>query len=183
MSQSLGWNSSEQGLVLSGFFWGYMTTQVLGGYLAEKYGGVRVLLGGSLSFYVEVHKLAAVLTWSLFTLLTPIAAELSLPILLAVRAGMGFGEGMALPAVHALLSRFVFLFRYHQTSIQMDAVRRAFGDSLSCSHWPSRRDDPCIVLVSVGCILVASSLLLLGFPGPALVCCCLLLGIQRPFSS
>jgi hypothetical protein len=48
-----------------------------------------------------------VLTWSLFTLVTPAAAETSFGMLLFVRAGMGMGEGMALPSVHYLLSRFV----------------------------------------------------------------------------
>jgi ACS family sodium-dependent inorganic phosphate cotransporter len=33
------WNSKEIGLVLSSSFYGYITTQVIGGYLSSKIGG------------------------------------------------------------------------------------------------------------------------------------------------
>lgn len=48
MSETLHWTSDEQGFVLSAFFWGYITTQVLGGWLSERYGGMRVLGTGLL---------------------------------------------------------------------------------------------------------------------------------------
>jgi len=31
------WNSEDQGLVLAAFFYGYCVTQVVGGWLADKY--------------------------------------------------------------------------------------------------------------------------------------------------
>ena len=37
------WTTKEQGLILSGFSFGYVTTQVLGGYLAQTYGGKWVV--------------------------------------------------------------------------------------------------------------------------------------------
>lgn len=37
------WTTKEQGLILSGFSFGYVTTQVLGGYLAQIYGGKWVV--------------------------------------------------------------------------------------------------------------------------------------------
>ncbi len=33
------WDSQLQGLILGGFSYGYVTTQILGGYLSENYGG------------------------------------------------------------------------------------------------------------------------------------------------
>jgi len=45
--------------------------------------------------------------WSAFTLLTPPAALLSLPILLAARVGLGLGEGVAYPAIFSLYARWV----------------------------------------------------------------------------
>lgn len=37
--QYFPWNSKERGLILSSFFWGYITTQFLGGLLAARFGG------------------------------------------------------------------------------------------------------------------------------------------------
>ena len=48
-----------------------------------------------------------VVWWSLATALTPLAAQLGLPVLLAARAAMGVGEGVAMPAMNNLLSRWV----------------------------------------------------------------------------
>ena len=77
MQQEFGWSLATQGVVLSAFFWGYLATQILGGWLADRHGG-KVVLG------------IAVLLWSLFTLLTPPAAA-SLGLLLAVRVGIHTG--------------------------------------------------------------------------------------------
>ena len=54
MAEDLGWNMQTQGLVLSSFFVGYLLLQIIGGRLADRYGG-KVVLG------------AGVLLWSLFT--------------------------------------------------------------------------------------------------------------------
>ena len=44
------WNSVQQGFVLAGFFYGSICTQLLGGILAELYGGKWVIgLGTFLS--------------------------------------------------------------------------------------------------------------------------------------
>src|SRR4051812_31638499 len=61
MAGQLGWNPQTQGLVLSAFFVGYLATQVIGGRLADRFGG-KVVLG------------VGVLSWSFFTLVTPWAA-------------------------------------------------------------------------------------------------------------
>lgn len=39
IAQELGWAPGMQGLVQSAFLWGYLATQLLGGTLADKYGG------------------------------------------------------------------------------------------------------------------------------------------------
>ena len=38
------------GTVLSSFFWGYSLTQVLGGYLSDRFGAERVLLASGLGW-------------------------------------------------------------------------------------------------------------------------------------
>ena len=93
MQAALGWSETTKGLVLSSFFIGYMLFQIPGGYLANRFGG-KLLLG------------AAVTWWSLFTLLTP-AAAISLPLLIAVRIGLGLGEGAMFPSAYNLFSRWV----------------------------------------------------------------------------
>ena len=40
------WSESQQGIILAAFFYGYVTTQIPGGMLAQKFGGKRLLLFG-----------------------------------------------------------------------------------------------------------------------------------------
>lgn len=94
MKEQLGWTQTEKGFVLSSFFIGYLLFMLASGWLATRYGGRRVLG-------------AAVLAWSLFTLLTPPAAALSMSALIAVRIAMGIGEAAVLPAVYALFGRWI----------------------------------------------------------------------------
>jgi len=65
MTEEFGWSGTTKGFVLSSFFIGYMAAMLPTGWLANKYGG-RVLMGVALA------------GWSLFTVLTPIAAGISL---------------------------------------------------------------------------------------------------------
>ena len=94
MAEDLGWSLSTQGTVLSSFFLGYLLLQIVGGRLADRYGG-KVVLG------------AGVLLWSLFTILTPPAAWMGLTLLLLVRIGMGMGEAVTFPSIFSLYSRWV----------------------------------------------------------------------------
>ncbi|KAG5009186.1 hypothetical protein AAZX31_07G066800 [Glycine max] len=94
MSQEFNWNSATVGLIQSSFFWGYLLTQIIGGIWADKLGGKLVLGFG-------------VVWWSIATVLTPIAAKLGLPCLLIMRAFMGIGEGVAMPAMNNILSKWI----------------------------------------------------------------------------
>lgn len=94
MSAEFHWSHTTVGLVQSSFFWGYLLTQIAGGIWADSIGGKQVLGFG-------------VIWWSLATVATPIAAKLGLPFLLLVRACMGVGEGVAMPAMNNLLSKWI----------------------------------------------------------------------------
>ncbi|KAF7844537.1 ascorbate transporter, chloroplastic-like [Senna tora] len=94
MSQEFNWNSATVGLIQSSFFWGYLLTQILGGIWADKIGGKLVLGFG-------------VVWWSIATIFTPIAARFGLPCLLVMRAFMGIGEGVAMPAMNNILSKWI----------------------------------------------------------------------------
>ncbi|KAK9757925.1 hypothetical protein RND81_01G195300 [Saponaria officinalis] len=94
MSKEFNWSSSTVGLIQSSFFWGYLLTQIAGGIWADKVGGKVVLAFG-------------VIWWSVATVLTPFAARISLPCLLVVRALMGIGEGVAMPAMNNMISKWI----------------------------------------------------------------------------
>lgn len=94
MSKEFNWNSATVGLIQSSFFWGYLLTQIIGGIWADKFGGKPVLGFG-------------VVWWSVATVLTPVAARIGLPFLLIMRAFMGIGEGVAMPAMNNMLSKWI----------------------------------------------------------------------------
>ncbi|KAL1825368.1 hypothetical protein ACET3Z_012146 [Daucus carota] len=71
----------------------YLTKSVIGGALIDKYGGKKVISWG-------------VALWSLATLLMPWAANHSTTSLLVVRAFFGLAEGVDLPSMNTLLSRW-----------------------------------------------------------------------------
>ncbi len=94
MVEDLGWSLATQGTVLSSFFVGYLLLQIVGGRLADRFGGKMVLGVG-------------VLVWSLFTVLTPPAAYLGLAVLIVARIGMGMGEAVTFPSIYSLYGRWV----------------------------------------------------------------------------
>lgn len=94
MADHYGWSLTEMGVVQSAFFWGYLLTQIPGGYIADRYGGKHVLSFG-------------VIAWSLMTILTPAAATSNFTLLLVARAFLGLGEGVAMPAMNNMMSRWV----------------------------------------------------------------------------
>jgi len=94
MQEHFGWSTITKGWVLSSFFVGYLVFQVPGGWLANRFGGKRVLG-------------AAVLWWSLCTMLTPAAALVALPLLVTTRIAMGLGEGAMFPGAYSLFRHWV----------------------------------------------------------------------------
>ncbi|MGB3550026.1 MAG: ACS family MFS transporter [Candidatus Binatus sp.] len=93
LARQFGYNSAAQGLVLSAVFWGYLWTQLVGGWMADRFGGHRVLAAG-------------VAIWSLATFVTPLAAGAAFSALLAARVLLGLGEGVNFPSIHSLTARW-----------------------------------------------------------------------------
>jgi MFS transporter, ACS family, solute carrier family 17 (sodium-dependent inorganic phosphate cotransporter), other len=94
MKEQFGWSETTKGFVLSSFFIGYLLLQVASGTLANRFGG-KLVLG------------VAVIWWSLFTVLTPAAALVSLPALIAARIALGLGEAAVFPASINMVARWV----------------------------------------------------------------------------
>jgi len=93
LAREKGYDAAAKGLVLSSFFWGYLWLQLLGGWVADRFGGKRVLAAG-------------VAVWSVATFLTPPAASISFGALLAMRTMLGAGEALNFPAVHSIAARW-----------------------------------------------------------------------------
>lgn len=92
-----------QGLILAAFFYGYIFTQIPGGWLAERFGG-KLLLG------------CGILTTSVLTLITPLAARWSVEALIAVRVLEGIGE----------------VGSYHLSCYELKALCSALSNWRSC---------------------------------------------------
>ncbi|XP_022145493.1 probable anion transporter 3, chloroplastic isoform X2 [Momordica charantia] len=136
LAAKYGWSSSFLGVVQSSFLWGYILSSVVGGALVDRYGGKRVMAWG-------------VALWSLATLLTPLAANHSTTTLLAVRAFFGLAEGVAMPSMTTLLSRW---FPSHERA-------SAVGMSMAGFHLGN----------VVGLLLTPVMLSSLGVTGPFLL--------------
>ncbi|MGJ7920031.1 MFS transporter [Neobacillus sp. LXY-4] len=92
MMEYYGWNSIEFGLASTAFFIGYAITQMPGGRLADRFGGGKIVMIGAF-------------VWSIFVFITPLASTLSM--MLLIRMFMGLGEGVALPAIHSILAKWI----------------------------------------------------------------------------
>jgi MFS family permease len=86
------WDMGVLGLAMSMFGVGYILTQIPAGLLSDRFGGRKILAGGSVG-------------WSIFTLLTPFAGT---PLLMyLVRGLLGLAEGLNFPGSTSVLSRWV----------------------------------------------------------------------------
>ncbi|XP_034941000.1 vesicular glutamate transporter 3-like [Chelonus insularis] len=83
------WDSKLQGLVLSSFFYGYISTQLLGGWLSARIGGKRVFGGG-------------IAVTALLTLITPPLVRVNVYLLIVLRIIEGIFEGVTYPCIHSI---------------------------------------------------------------------------------
>ncbi|NJD30765.1 MAG: ACS family MFS transporter [Gammaproteobacteria bacterium] len=123
MKDELGWTETDKGLVLSSFFIGYLLLMAVSGALANRYGGWLVLG-------------IAVLWWSIWTMLTPPAAMVSLAALLAARIALGLGEAAVFPASINMIGRWVPLERRSRaTALLVSAISLGTVFSLPVTGW------------------------------------------------
>lgn len=94
MSETYSLTIWQQSVVLSSFFLGYIPMQIGGAVLCRRHGGKLILSIGAL-------------TWSVFTILTPVAGDIGLWVLVSCRICMGFAEGVAFPSIFHFLSEWV----------------------------------------------------------------------------
>ncbi|WAR03990.1 S17A5-like protein [Mya arenaria] len=78
------WSKKTQSLILSGFFYGYVVTQIPGGWMATRFGG-KIVIGLSMALA------------SLFTLLMPMIARASPYAVFVNRIAIGISCKMSIP--------------------------------------------------------------------------------------
>ncbi len=92
MIKEYGWSTTSLGIVFSSFFWGYFLLQMPMGWLADKYGGRKILFGSSVS-------------WAVFTLFSAFPSNIT--VLSAVRAALGAGEAANFPAQASFIGKYL----------------------------------------------------------------------------
>ncbi|KAF8959666.1 N(alpha)-acetyltransferase 20, NatB catalytic subunit [Entomortierella lignicola] len=90
IAKEYNYSKQQQGLILASFFFGYIITPIMGGTLADRYGGKPVLAFGAM-------------VWTIFTFVTPLASSAGLFWVVLSRIGLGLGEGVAYPSIHAMI--------------------------------------------------------------------------------
>ena len=86
-------NEWNQSLVFGSFYVGYILSQVLSGFLSDKFGGKYVLAFGCF-------------LWSTSEVIFPYGAS-KLKIFIILRVCLGLGEGLVFPAIHSILSKIL----------------------------------------------------------------------------
>ncbi|XP_010686534.2 probable anion transporter 5 [Beta vulgaris subsp. vulgaris] len=92
-ADAAGVNQSSKGTILSTFYYGYASSQVPGGWAAQKIGGRRVLL---FSFIL----------WSLTCALVPLDPNRVFMLVIA-RLLVGVAQGFIFPSIHTVLAQWV----------------------------------------------------------------------------
>ncbi|WP_161830726.1 ACS family MFS transporter [Steroidobacter agaridevorans] len=140
MEDRFGWSETDKGFILSAFFVGYLLFQVPSGYLSNRCGG-KLVLG------------AAVIWWSTLTIVTPAAAMMSLPMLIAARVALGLGEAATFPAAYNLFSRWVpAAERSRAVSLLLSGVPLGTLFALMTSGWIVERWGWAAVFYSFGAL-------------------------------
>ena len=103
IKEEFNWNDEQLGRVMSVFFWGYATTQVLGGSAADLFGGDNTIVLSSL-LWGSICFLTPFFTYLSFAGFGPEAAFYTIIIL---RILMGMTQGIHFPSLSSLLARRV----------------------------------------------------------------------------
>ncbi|KAL1403227.1 hypothetical protein pipiens_005757 [Culex pipiens pipiens] len=93
------WSKTDSGTVLSSFFWGYTLTQVLGGYLSDKFGGQKVILLAAIGWSMLTFWMPNIITSSSYL------SSYSIPFIVAIRIFNGACQGVHFPSMISITSQ------------------------------------------------------------------------------
>lgn len=107
IAAEFGWSNKQKGVALGAFFYGYVSTQVPGGWAATRWGGKRVLIGSMVGACATAF-------------LRPLSAH-SFSLFVATGVASGMAQGPLVPAIFSMLGRWVPQDEYAQASFQTNA--------------------------------------------------------------
>lgn len=93
------YTKTDSGTILSSFFWGYVLTQIFGGYLSDKYGGQRIIFVSSVWWSIITIAMPSILDFSSFF------PTFSLPFVVFIRIINGALQGVYFPAMISITSQ------------------------------------------------------------------------------
>jgi len=96
-SKTFNWDAYDQGIILGSFFYGYISTQIPAGYLAEQFGGKWPILCG----------MALMTIPTLLTPLVPSTSSIGTALVVTLRILIGLGAGVMYPCMHVLISKWL----------------------------------------------------------------------------
>ena len=138
IAEELNWDKRTCGIILSSFYWGYLLPQVVGGWVADRYGGDRLLW-------------MAGLVWSLVGLSIAYLAYVSIFAIFTARFIVGLSQGVHYPALIGLVTKHMdpkernFYYGLMNTGAPLGTVALGSIGSLllSVCGWP-------LVFIAVG---------------------------------
>lgn len=133
MSKEFQWTKSVSGMALSAFFCGYITTNVIGGYLADRHGGDLVIS------YTAVF-------WSVLTIMLPVLTTTnqfgdSTSTVLLTRFLTGVGQGVFFPSFTSIITKHVavaergFMYSFAFSGSSAGTIITGFAGSLLLEHF------------------------------------------------
>ncbi|XP_064642152.1 sialin-like [Lineus longissimus] len=129
------WDRPLQGYILGSFFYGYIITQVPGGWLSGYFGGKRVFGAG-------------MLLTALSTILLPVCARAHVGLVIFMRVLSGLGTGVVFPAMHSLWAKWApplertKLISFTYAGTMLGNILAFFLSGVLCAYgfdngWPS----------------------------------------------
>lgn len=143
IKKEMRWNEATQGLVLSAFFWGYICTNIMGGWLAQRVGGRTIAFFSALGS-------------SPLYLILPFCIRTSLPLTIVVHVLIGALQGVFFPCMYEVISKW-YPEKEHASVASIfnlgtavgNVMTLAFGpEIIQCCYWDS------VFFITGGCGIV-----------------------------
>ncbi|XP_015431536.1 PREDICTED: solute carrier family 17 member 9 [Dufourea novaeangliae] len=98
ISKEKQWSTTDSGIILSSFFWGYTLTQVASGYISDRIGGQKVLWVSALGWSITTYFMPEIIEF--FS-----KSDTSVFLVAIVRTINGAFQGMHFPSMISLISQ------------------------------------------------------------------------------